>query len=70
MENDEKSVGLEQQLAEAEERGYRRGLEEQIRAKMGEPGVWESPQQPAAVAEEPGFRMLADRRRSIWELGN
>ena len=70
MENDEKNVGLEQQLAEAEESGYRRGLEEQIRAKMGEPGVWESPQQPAAVAEEPGFRILADRRRSIWELGN
>ena len=70
MENDEKNVGLGQQLAEAEERGYRRGLEEQIRAKMGEPGVWESPQQPAAVAEEPGFRILADRRRSIWELGN
>lgn len=69
MENDEKCLSLEARLAEAEERGYRRGLEEQVRAKLQEPGVWESPQQATEPAEQPGFRILADRRRSIWDLG-
>ncbi len=69
MENNEQNekLSLEQQLAEAEERGYRRGLQEQIKSKMSEPGVWESPQQAAEAATQPGFRILAERRRSIWE---
>lgn len=67
MENDEKKVSLEEQIAEAEERGYRRGLEEQIKSKLGEPGVWESPQQAAEPARETEFRILAERRRSIWD---
>lgn len=61
---------LEQQIAEAEERGYRRGLNEQIAAKMNEPGMWESAARDAA-AEAPaaeGFRILDSRRKSIWEL--
>lgn len=61
-------ASLEQQIAQAEERGYRRGLQEQIKEKMNEPGVWES--NKPANAQEPapgGFRILADRRRSIWD---
>ncbi|MDE6513808.1 MAG: hypothetical protein K2L05_06460 [Muribaculaceae bacterium] len=66
--NEQQQMSLEQQLAEAEQRGYRRGLEEQIKAKMNEPGVWESPQPAGAkVDTQPGFRVLAERRRSIWD---
>lgn len=60
---------LEQQLAEAEERGYRRGLNEQIAAKMNEPGMWEDDRD--ATADTPGaegFRILDSRRKSIWEI--
>lgn len=61
--NDDKT--LEQQLAEAEERGYRRGLNEQIEKKMQEPGVWEDgTPAPAETPEE--FRILANRRQSFW----
>ncbi len=60
---------LEQQIAEAEERGYRRGLNEQIAAKMNEPGMWESAARDAsAEAAAEGFRILDSRRKSIWEL--
>lgn len=60
---------LEQQIAEAEERGYRRGLNEQIAAKMNEPGMWESASRDAAPeAAAEGFRILDSRRKSIWEL--
>lgn len=60
---------LEQQLAAAEERGYRRGLNEQIAAKMNEPGMWEGDRD--ATADTPaaeGFRILDSRRKSIWEI--
>ena len=69
MENDEKQqMSLEQQIAAAEERGYQRGLQEQIKTKMNEPGVWESPQPDGAKDEpQPGFRVLAERLRSIWD---
>lgn len=63
--NEEKT--LEQQLAEAEERGYRRGMNEQIERKMQEPGVWEDG--TAAAAETPAeFQILGNRRRSIWDV--
>lgn len=58
---------LEQQLAEAEERGYRRGLNEQIEKKMQEPSVWEDG--AAAHAETPAeFQILGNRRKSIWDF--
>lgn len=57
---------LEQQLAEAEERGYRRGLNEQIESRMNEPGTWEGPTSAPGAAPE-AFRILGSRRRSIWD---
>lgn len=44
---------LQARLAEAEERGYRRGLNEQINARMAEPAMYEP--------------LSAPRRPSIWE---
>lgn len=58
---------LAQQIAEAEERGYRRGLNEQIDSKMKAPGVWEGPE--GSEPETPDeFKILGNRRRSIWDL--
>lgn len=56
---------IDRLIAEAEERGYKRGLNEQIRKQMEEPGVWES---PAREAETPpaAFEILARQRPSIW----
>ena len=34
---------LQQMLQEAEQRGYERGLNEQIEKAMDQPGVWEQP---------------------------
>lgn len=66
MEQTEQTPSLEQQLAEAEERGYRRGLNEQIESKMKEPGMWEgSGAAVASPAED--FQILDGRRRSIWD---
>lgn len=60
---------LEQQIAEAEERGYRRGLNEQIESKMREPAMWEGPEDALAAARAPQeeFQILAGRRKSVWE---
>ncbi len=67
MEQQENTTpSLEQQLQEAEERGYRRGLNEQIESKMREPGVWEAPGE-ALAEEEQGYEILANHRKSIWE---
>lgn len=44
----------EDQIAEAEERGYRRGLNEQIDARMAEPAMY----QPLTLP----------RRPSVWDL--
>lgn len=62
---------LEQQIAEAEERGYRRGLNEQIEKRMAEPALWEG--ERSMVIESTGglpdseFRVLAARNRSVWD---
>ncbi len=67
MENEEEK-SLEQQLAEAEERGYRRGLNEQIEQKMHEPGVWEGAEAPAPAETPPAeFQILGNMRESIWD---
>ncbi|MCX4331385.1 MAG: hypothetical protein OSJ24_04205 [Muribaculaceae bacterium] len=61
---------LEQQLAEAEERGYRRGLNEQIESRMNEPGTWEGTAPAATPTPGPtpeAFRILGATRRSIWD---
>lgn len=52
-------------ITEAEERGYRRGLNEQIRKQMEEPGVWEGPGRPPENRPET-FEILARQRPSIW----
>lgn len=59
---------LEQQIAEAEQRGYQRGLNEQIESKMREPGVWEkTDSMPPADETDGGFVLLANPSRSIWD---
>lgn len=63
--NSEKS--LEQLLAEAEERGYRRGVEE----RLARPGVWESADSQAENQDDnqadDSFCILQGARRSIWD---
>lgn len=60
-------------LAEAEERGFRRGLNAQIGKKMREPSVWESSEMPGEPTEitdtatPRDFQILGNRRRSIWD---
>lgn len=69
MENDTQQPSLEQQLAEAEERGYHRGLNEQIARKMEEPAVWEDSAATPAPAPRPdtGYHILQGLRHSIWD---
>ncbi|MBE6305929.1 MAG: hypothetical protein E7082_08485 [Bacteroidales bacterium] len=64
---EEQNHDFSQQLAEAEQRGYQRGLNEQITSKMMEPAVWESnaPEPDNAPRE---FQILASARKSIWDL--
>lgn len=57
---------LEQQLAEAEERGYRRGLNEQIEQQMNRPGAWEG-SVAASPARGEAYTVLATAPRSIWD---
>lgn len=67
MENEikESEKSLEQLLAEAEERGYRRGVEE----RMARPGVWEpaDAQNPETPPADDSFHILEGARRSIWD---
>lgn len=62
----QQQLSLEQQIAEAEERGYRRGLNEQIESKMKEPGVWEGPEGSEPEPPEE-FKILGSMSVSIWE---
>lgn len=57
---------LQQLIAEAEQRGYNRGLNEQIENRMRAPGVWEQPSSPPSEGDG-GFEILANRRRSVWD---
>lgn len=57
---------IERQLAEAEERGYRRGLNEQIESKMREPAMWEGPD-GGTPSQPSGFQILEGLRGSIWD---
>lgn len=54
-------------LAEAEQRGYLRGLNEAAEARMKEPSMYEQPvpKQPAR-APESADGIFTSRRRSIW----
>lgn len=67
MENEikEPEKSLEQMLAEAEERGYRRGVEE----RLARPGVWEPADAPNSeiTPADDSFRILEGARRSIWD---
>lgn len=56
---------LKELLAEAEERGYQRGLNARIEEEMKRPGVWEQPPQEEPPEEE--YQILAHPNRSIWE---
>ncbi|MDE6144900.1 MAG: hypothetical protein K2F96_01340 [Muribaculaceae bacterium] len=42
MENTSNDEEIRRMLAEAEERGYNRGINEQLEKQMHTPGVWES----------------------------
>ena len=65
---EEKNEELLQQLVEAEQRGYQRGLNEQIATKMNEPAVWESESPPPPSSSVPKeFQILASPRKSIWD---
>lgn len=63
--NQEEEKTIDRQLAEAEERGYRRGLNEQIEQKMREPALWEG-NNTVQVPDE-AYTILARQRRSIWD---
>lgn len=70
MKNTEQtSPSIEQQIADAEERGYRRGLNEQIEKKMQEPAVWEdkSPAHVENTTPPAEFQILGTRQPSIWD---
>lgn len=67
MEQHTPETSLEQQIAEAEERGYRRGLNEQIESKMKEPAVWEGQDAAETPPPPPGFQILGNRRKSFWD---
>ena len=57
----------EELIAEAEERGYRRGLNERIEREMSLPGVWESGHEPPADGTAT-VTILSSPRRSIWDM--
>lgn len=59
MENE----NFETQLAEAEERGYQRGLNEQISKKMELPGEWEG----AVAIDDDGMPAILGSISSIWD---
>ncbi len=68
MEQQTETLTIEQQLAQAEERGYQRGLNEQLTRKMAEPGEWEEPQSASAAATDGSYQILSTHRQSIWEI--
>lgn len=55
---------LKELLADAEERGYQRGLNARIEEEMKRPGIWEQP--PQEESTEEGYQILANPRRSVW----
>ncbi len=56
----------EQQLAEAEQRGYLRGRNESVSAVMAEPTIYETPKSSSPIAEE-NHQFLSSPRRSVWD---
>lgn len=48
---------LQKMLQDAEQRGYERGLNEQIDKAMSQPGVWEQP--PDEPTGPPGWEILS-----------
>lgn len=69
MENENiDNESLNRQLAEAEKRGYQRGLNEQIASKMREPAMWESTVATPPESQQPReFEILAGVGKSIWD---
>lgn len=65
------AVDVEALVAEAEQRGYRRAMNERIEALMARPGTWEqttpTAAAPAAAAVDTTPVILAHTRRSIWD---
>lgn len=56
----------EQQLAEAEQRGYLRGRNESVSAVMAEPTIYETSKPSSPIAEE-NRQFLSSPRRSVWD---
>lgn len=69
MENTTSQTNLESAIAQAEERGYLRGLNEAAAKRMDAPAAFETVPPPGAeipaTAPEPEF--LSSPRRSIWD---
>lgn len=61
------AADLERRLAEAEERGYRRGINEQIESRMKEPALWEGLDDSRRDEPPREFQILGSMRRSIWD---
>ncbi len=63
------AVDIEALIAEAEERGYKRGRNERIEELMQAPGTWETPAPaPAAPTDACNEVMILNSmRRSVWE---
>ncbi|MDE6535093.1 MAG: hypothetical protein K2K82_03685 [Muribaculaceae bacterium] len=56
---------LKELLADAEERGYQRGLNARIEEEMKRPGIWEQPPQEELPEED--YQILANPRRTPWD---
>ena len=60
----ETTENLDALLAEAEEKGYKRGLNEQIEARMKTPAEWEN---PSPDPSPDAYSILSNPRPSIWD---
>lgn len=64
MENNNEKTAEQWQaeITAAEERGYQRGINEQLATRMAEPGQWESSNSTPAE-----FQILGKMTTSIWD---
>ena len=60
-------VDIDSLMAEAEERGYKRGRNEQIEIKMREPNEWQLPGKNNLSESREPTTILGGMRRSVWE---
>ncbi|MCM1483833.1 MAG: hypothetical protein NC043_05820 [Muribaculaceae bacterium] len=66
----EPSADIASLLAEAEQRGYLRGLNERAAESMNTPRLWENPrrtEQEAAYGPDADYGFLANIRPGVWD---